>query len=203
MSFAHLFLLLLHYHIILTCSRKKKGRDFVGLILTAWITSAALGCVNTSLELHLRRFVVVMTFVVISVFLVCFYFNLRKKCSKQKRIRLWYINNFLATDEFSEIQRNSAKKQWNPKILAAMLASFIICSLPWMVFNVTGFHEMEKRTEHSISLSVYLLTYYVPSGVCIYMKYSDFKISEVNIGLERNYRLRHYSRRSQENLLAI
>ena len=199
MSFAHLILLILHYHIILTTSRKKKGRDFVGLILTAWITAAALGCVNT-LDLRIRSIVVLVIFVLISIIVVYFYVYVVQKHMKKEAILVWYIDTFLYIEEGQEA-RQLSKEQWNLKLLGMILISFIVCSLPWMVFNVIGFHKKFKLIEHSISLSVYALTHYIPSTVCIFMKYKDFKISEENTSLERSYRLRHYSRRSQENLI--
>ena len=43
MSLSHLLLLILHYYITLTSSKKKMAVDFSGLIVIAWITSAAVG----------------------------------------------------------------------------------------------------------------------------------------------------------------
>ena len=51
LSLSHLLLLNLHYYIIITSgNRVKKGRDFSGLVLTAWITSAALGSMNVTMR---------------------------------------------------------------------------------------------------------------------------------------------------------
>ena len=48
LSLSHLLLLIAHYYLILTTNQKKKANDFLGLILTAWITSAALGNMDVS-----------------------------------------------------------------------------------------------------------------------------------------------------------
>ena len=48
LSWSHLLLLLLHYYILLTGSGRQRARDFFGLILTAWITSSAIGSINIS-----------------------------------------------------------------------------------------------------------------------------------------------------------
>ena len=51
LSLSHLLLLILHYYLTLTTSSKKAAVDFSGLIIVAWITSAAVAfCLTTSLN---------------------------------------------------------------------------------------------------------------------------------------------------------
>ena len=195
MSLAHLLLLILHYHIILTSNRKKKGRDFVGLILTAWIAAATLGCVNASLDDNVRGIVVIFIFVVVLMITCRAYFVVLKQHMKKESIRISYIETFLYTEEgTNDLQK--ANGQWNLRFLAIILISFATSSIPWLVMNVSGFHKDREDFEHSIPLSVYSLSYYVPSVICMYMKYKDFNTEEAKgcSCLEEAYRLRNYSR---------
>ena len=172
MSFAHILLLILHYQNILSCSKKTKGRDFVGLIFTSWVTSSALGCIETSLDVHTSHLVVVVGFAVMAVVVLLAYVFVLRKQRTAKAIRLTYIKRFLYTDkEDDDFEQKIFEKIWSLKLLAVIIVSFIACCIPWQVFAVRGLHNSMRSL--SIPLSVYSLSFYVPSFVCMFMKWND------------------------------
>ena len=188
--------------------RKKKGRDFVGLILAAWIGAATLGSLNASLE-ESGVVVVVIFVVVVALTLKAFVVVLREERVRES-IHTTYIQTFLyTTEEEKQKLHADTQGQWSVKFLGIIFIMSVVCSIPWLIFNISGFHQKTiSMFEHSVSLCVYSISFYTPSLICIYMKYRDLKISRTNgstpsASLEGAYRLRYYSRQHSLNMIII
>ena len=66
-SFTHILLLILHYYIVITSTRTKKASEFAGLIVTGWISSAAVGSsISVSRDHSVGHVLVLVGFVVVS-----------------------------------------------------------------------------------------------------------------------------------------
>ena len=86
LSLSHLLLLILHYYITLTSSKKKMAVDFSGLIIIAWITSAAIGSMISVSTQHGagHMFVVISFMLVFSVAVKC-YFVILRSIARERR----------------------------------------------------------------------------------------------------------------------
>ena len=90
LSLSHLLLLILHYYLLLTPYTRKKANDNLGLILTAWITSAALGNMNVSSNHNVRRIIFIVTFSVAVIIIVKTYVLIFKiHTKKEKNMRMY------------------------------------------------------------------------------------------------------------------
>ena len=197
LSLSHLLLLILHYYLTLTTSSKKAAVDFSGLIIVAWITSAAVGSMITvSAEHDTGHMILVVAFIVISSFSVKFYFTLVEKHRKREAVQKMFRCNFLQEDENCD-DSQGCSVQWNLNLLAVMLFTYIVCSLPWLTNEILGaFHVPFSHVGNSVAVLVYAFNFYIPSTLCMVISWSNctlFKGRQKDvISLEESYRLRRY-----------
>lgn len=169
MSLSHILLLILHYYIALTTSKKKMALDFSGLIITAWITSAAIGSmINVSTRHSVGHVMVLVGFIAMFLYAVRAYFFILNKHRKKDAVQKQYRESYLREDEDQDIQQGS--RQWNLKLLAIMLFTYIGCSLPWLTNEVivdNEHNEMSGQLGSYVVMMVYAVNFYVPSILCI------------------------------------
>ena len=101
LSLAHLLLLIVHYHVAISSNRTTKVKDFVALILTAWISSATIGCLNSTLGDLSSKIVVVVVFVVIAIAIAKSFHHIHRE---EVRRDIFYFDLFFISP-FTEQQK--------------------------------------------------------------------------------------------------
>lgn len=194
LSLSHLFLLALHYFLLLTSNVKKKAKDFFGLIPTTWITSAALGNMNVATDHNVRRRIFIAVFSLAVLFLLRTYTILLTKHKRNEENIKSYQERFLSTSR--RTRGGGCSGEWSLGSLATILFTYIVCSFPWLLNEILGLYVDTGEVAYSISLLVYSLNFYVPSLVFIYLRYSTQGWGTSVTGLEQSYRLKRlYHRR--------
>ena len=202
LSLSHLLLLIVHYYITLTTSKKKRAVDFSGLIITAWITSAAIGSMlNVSTRHEVGHMVVVVGFLIIIPLAIRAYLFILRKHQMREAIQQRYRDTFLDVNENDFVSQGWG--EWNLSLLATMLFTYVFCSVPWLVNEVAGFYMTRKHLGNSVALLMYAFNFYVPSILCVIMgcadcstccKRRDKLILEDSIRLKRFYSIaKHHS----------
>ena len=150
--------------------KNKEDARFLGfLILTAWITSGAVGSMIYISEIHaVGHILTIVLFISILVLSTWAYFQLLKEQNRQERILQKYRENFLYMEDSNEAYNKAGK--WNLTHLGIMFFAYILCSTPWFI---TDSVEIRQRSDHlaqSIALSIYSLNFLITSLICIYLK---------------------------------
>ena len=199
LSFTHILLLILHYYIVITSTKTKKASEFVGLIVTGWITSAAIGSmIFVSKEHSVGHVAVLVGFVVVSCIALKSYHYVLMKHRNRENIQIMYRQKYLSLEG-----ANLGRKEpglWNLTYLAIMLVSHIVFSVPWLTTEIMLFHGNTGHLGHSISLTIYAVNFYVPSLICIVMRGKEYRgfsgkqnktrHKKPSMALEDSYRLR-------------
>ena len=177
LSLSHLMLLILHYYITLISTLRRRARDYVGLILTSWIVSAALGSLTVSTTYRKSRVAVVVVFLLIICFTLRNHFVVLKKRKKYKRIQLTYKKTFLRQDSRGSKVRN----YWKLAYLSFILYAYIGCSILWLINEILeGLQEKSSHVVHSISVLLYSLNFYFTSSVFMHVSYKHWNSKQGN-----------------------
>ena len=189
LSLSHLMLLMLSEYINLTSNRRRRARDFTGLIIISWIISITIGMMNV-VSHEQARIVFAAIFLLIVLFLAVSYLVVINKHRKKKRLQQAYQHTFLRKDLRTT---KVIKRIWMLRFFAIIIFSYAGCSILWVINELReGFQKNTVNSFiHSTSLIIYSLNFYFPSAICVYLRCMQW-LSRKNttLGRVQSYRYR-------------
>ena len=175
LSIGHLVLLTLNENIKLISRSKRTEEDYTCLILLFWIISITVGSIDVIALIPAARITFTVTFLIIIFLLFTKYFSITKQVNKEKRVKQTYKATYLKNDYY---RKNLVKTYWKLKFFAFILFSYVACSTPWVINELVQVFQTEEENHlaHSICLIIYSMNFFVPSAICIYLKYQQWII---------------------------
>lgn len=181
LSITHMNLLILTEYISLTTSWKQRARDHTGLLLMSWIISVTVGSMNVVTLGHSGKLVFVVVFCAALLSMLRSLIAVMAKHKKKEYLLEKYKSTFLRQTRVSPPgkTKNILKRSWRIKVLAIIICSYIICSIPWVVNEFSERLGPHNSTTflHTFGLLTYSVQFYFPSAICIYMRYIQQKIT--------------------------
>lgn len=189
LSLSHLTILLLSQHISVTSNKEQKVSDFTGLIMIIWLISITIGMMHVVSRHEARLFFAVFFLSYVSVLTYLNYLIIvkHKNLKKSKRD---FQRNFLLI----ESDEKNAKGFSMIYLCTIITFSYSACSMPWAVNELTlGVQNDQKHNLLSeCLLVVYSANFFVPPGICIYLKISQClaKFGIIEKRIKSSYRFR-------------
>lgn len=174
LSLFHLMLLTMNYYIIQK-NTKRQPLDNLGLILTAWITSAALGSMTSQQTSKYQPYIkitLIFIFILCIIYTICRFVVIRKHKKRSEKLKIWYRENFLRTN--GGRKQTNDKSQWRSLFLAGVLYTYALCFIPWVVNEMRDVFRGDHSAyslPHTFTVLIYIINFYVPSGICMYTSY--------------------------------
>lgn len=174
LSLFHIVFLLLAEYQIITSVANHSISSFSGLIVASWIISSCIGC---TIVVQVARITFIVIFVAAIIAIVAGYVSIMTKSKRQILIISRYEETFLDVNNF---RSKIVKRYWKLKYFAVNMIAYVISVSPWIFKKVIGdtFVEdalHEKLLGDSIVLMIYLLNFYVPSAIIVYLWYKKVK----------------------------
>lgn len=188
LSVTHLLLLVLTEYISLTAGKKQRARDHTGLLLISWIISITFGSMNVVTIGYTAKMAFVVIYILSLLAVLRFFIFVLRIHKLKKKMLVKYKKTFLWRPKSTRI----VVKKWKIKLLAIIVYSYIVCSLPWILNEihegiahhsgnhsslmlVNGSYVMRKNDIsyfHTLGLIVYSLHFYFPSSICIFIRHN-------------------------------
>lgn len=179
LSVSHMMLLILAEYISITTSTQQRAGDHSGLLLVAWIISLTFGGMNV-VDIGQNARIAFAVFFLLALFLMmrCYIVVLMKD-SRKKSLLEGYKKTFLRITE-EPCEKQSLEYSWI-HILAVFIFTYVACSIPWVLneFREGIGSNANRPLLNTIGIIIYSLHFYFPSLVCIYLRYRQHKLAQV------------------------
>ena len=186
LSLSHILILMTGEYIVLMFARKHRAREYIGLILLAWIISIIFGAMNPHKLRRDARIGVAVFFISVCLFVIFKHISIVSTIRKKTKLQNLYRRSFLRENNRTQ----SRRCYWKLKYFTIIIISYLMCATPWLLCELKeGFeddtgkgHDMYQR----VLLVVYRLNFYPPSVIWIYLKV--LRVVTKEEGVRRRYR---------------
>ena len=177
LSLFHIMFLLLAEYQIITSVVKQSISSFSGLIVSSWIISSCIGCTFIVISMRNMRIMFIFLYVAAIIAIIVGYASIINKSKRRTRMISRYEETFLDVNNF---RSKIVKRYWKLKYFAVILISYVIFASPWICKQIHGgtfvLHALhQKFFADSFVLMIYLLNFYVPSAIIVYLWYKKIK----------------------------
>lgn len=177
LSVTHMMILVLAEYVSLTTGRKQRARDHTGLLLISWIISVTVGSLKIVTIGVVAKIAFVVLFIIALMVLLKAFMTVVEKHARKKYLLDRYKTAFLKQGEYS---RKLLKRSWRIKLLAIIVLSYNVCSIPWVVNELREIISPENvfhLSFHTSSLIIYSIHYYFLSLISIYLRYIQGRVT--------------------------